>query len=121
MEQLVKFAVTSQDYVTITDHAGKTTRFLVFEAEPGREPVEIARIDLREDQTVHNFRGGEHPLDGVQVLIAGSAGQCFVEKMQARGIATVAVRGVSPSDAVAAYLAGLLKPMTDAEACECQH
>ena len=115
----MKFAVTSQDYLTITGHAGKTTRFLVFEAEKGGEPVETARLDLSDEQTVHNFKGGAHPLDGVEVLIAGSAGQCFVDRMAARGIVTVVASGIEPRAAVAAYLAGLLHPTTEAEACEC--
>ena len=115
----MKFAVTSQDYVTITGHAGKTTRFLVFEAEPGAEPAEIARLDLSDEQTVHNFKGGEHPLDGVQILIAGSAGQCFVDRMRERGIVTVAAPGLEPRMAVAAYLAGLLHPLSEGEACSC--
>lgn len=117
----MKIAVTSEDYLSITGHAGQATRFLVFNAEAGREPVEIARLDLREDQTVHNLRDGAHPLDGLDALIVGSAGQCFVERMQARGIATVAARGVSPVEAVAAYVAGLLKPLAEGEACSCGH
>ncbi len=117
----MKIAVTSQDYLTITGHAGQTTRFLVFTAESGRDPVEIARLDLSEDQTIHSFQGGEHPLDGLDALIVGSAGQCFVERMRARGITTVAARGVSPADAVAAYVAGLLQPLAEGEACTCDH
>jgi hypothetical protein len=119
MRSAVKFAVTSQDYLTITGHAGKTTRFLLFEAEAGREPVEIGRLDLSDDQTIHSFAGGKHPLDDVKVLIAGSAGQCFVERMQARGVITVTARGIEPKAAVAAYVAGLLHPMEQAEACDC--
>lgn len=117
----MKFAITSQDFTTITGHAGKTTRFLVYEAETGKEPVETARLDLNDDQTIHSFQGGAHPLDGVEVLIAGSAGQCFIEKMQARGITTVIASGIMPRDAVAAFMSGLLKPALEAEACDCHH
>ena len=115
----MKFAVASEDFQSIADHAGRATRFMVFEAEKDREPVEVGRIDLTEEQTVHNYQGGAHPLDGVEVLIAGSAGSCFIEKMQALGITTVVVRGVTPEAAVAAYLEGLLGPLTEAGACEC--
>jgi len=115
----VKFAVASEDFQTISGHAGHAARFLVFEAEAGIDPVEVARIDLNEDQTVHNFQGGQHPLDGVNVLIAGSAGGCFVEKMRERGITTVAVRNMAPATAVAAYLMGGIGPLTEAGACEC--
>jgi predicted Fe-Mo cluster-binding NifX family protein len=115
----VKFAVTSQDFLTITGHAGKTTRFLIFEAELGHEPVETGRLDLADDQTIHSFTGGKHPLDEVKVLIAGSAGQCFVDRMQARGVITVTAPGIEPRAAVAAYLAGLLHPTSEADACSC--
>lgn len=117
----MKFAVTSQDYTTISGHAGNATRFLVFEAQAGQEPVETARLDLSDDQTIHSFQGGAHPLDGVEVLIAGSAGQCFIEKMQARGIVTVIAPNIAPHAAVAAYVMGLLKPALEGEACDCHH
>ncbi len=115
----MKFAVASDDFQSVSGHAGHAARFLVFEAETGKEPVEIARIDLTEDQTIHNFQGGAHPLDGVEVLIAGSAGSCFVERMRERGIVTVAVKGITAAMAVSAYLAGVIRPLTDGGACEC--
>ncbi|MDR3527064.1 MAG: NifB/NifX family molybdenum-iron cluster-binding protein [Rhizomicrobium sp.] len=117
----MKFAVASEDFQTISGHAGHAARFLVFEAEAGNEPVEIARIDLNEDQTIHHFQGGQHPLDGIAVLIAASAGGCFVEKMRERGITTVAVNNMAPATAVAAYLMGGIGPLTEAGACECSH
>lgn len=117
----MKFAVASEDFEAISGHAGHAARFLVFEAERGKEPVEIARIDLNEDQTIHNFQGGAHPLDNVEVLIAGSAGGCFVERMKERGITTVVARDIPPAMAVAGYLLGAIGPLTEAGACECSH
>lgn len=117
----MKFAVASEDFQSISGHAGHAARFLVFEAVAGKTPTEIARIDLNEDQTIHNFQGGAHPLDGVEVLIAGSAGGCFIERMKARGITTVVARGFSPTDAVAAYLTGAIRAVTEGGACECSH
>lgn len=117
----MKFAVASEDFETISGHAGHAARFLVYEAEKGTEPQLIARIDLNEDQTIHHFKGGEHPLDGVNVLIAASAGQCFVEKMQDRGITTVAVANMPPATAVVAYLMGVIGPLTEPNTCSCSH
>lgn len=117
----MKFAVASEDFLSISGHAGHAVRFLVFEAEAGSDPVEIARIDLNEDQTIHNFQGGQHPLDGINVLIAGSAGGCFVERMNARGITTVVARDIPPAMAVAAYMMGVIGPLTEAGMCECSH
>lgn len=115
----MKVAVATEDFLTIAGHAGHATCFVVYEAETGKEPVETGRIDLNESQTVHNYAGGAHPLDGIEVLIAGGAGECFIEKMQRRGITTAVVRDLSPAAAVAAYMSGALKPMTQYQACTC--
>ncbi|HKJ77206.1 MAG TPA: nitrogen fixation protein, partial [Gammaproteobacteria bacterium] len=42
----MEIAITSQNFRTVTGHAGKTRRFLVYEAGPGQEPVEVDRLDL---------------------------------------------------------------------------
>ncbi|MGA7710828.1 MAG: hypothetical protein WCA81_02925 [Rhizomicrobium sp.] len=115
----MKFAVTSEDFDTVSGHAGKATRFLLFEAEAGREPVALGRLDLRDDQTIHSFQGDKHPLDGIEILITGKAGQCFIDRMAERGITTVLSPAVEAHAAVAAYLAGLLQPTTEADACSC--
>lgn len=117
----MKFAVVSEDFQTISGHPGHACRFLLFEAEVGQDPKEIGRIELSEEQTFHQFQGGAHPLDGVQVLIAGSAGECFVGRMRERGITTVAVPNMAPATAVAAYLMGVIGPLTNPGACHCGH
>jgi predicted Fe-Mo cluster-binding NifX family protein len=104
-------AVASQNFRTVTGHAGKSRRFLVFDAAPGRAPREVSRIDLPKDQSIHEFQGdGPHALDAVQVLIAGSAGDGFVSRMAARGVRTVATAEVDPAVAVERFLAGTLAP-----------
>jgi hypothetical protein len=66
---MMKIAVTSQNFRTITGHAGKTRRFLVYEAE-GSEVREIQRLDLPKEQSFHELPGdAAHPIDGVDVLI----------------------------------------------------
>lgn len=117
----MKFAVATDDFATVAAHAGHAARFVVFEGEPGQEPVETARVDLTQDQTGHYYQGGAHPLDGINVLIAGSAGQCFVEKMAARGIITAVAPGMAPDLAVAAYLTGVIGPLVEADTCQCSH
>lgn len=106
----MKFAVASQNFCNITPHAGKTRRFLLFEATPGGEPVETGRLDLAKEMAIHEFGGGPHPLDEVQVIIAGSAGPGFVARMKERGITAVATTESDPRTAVSAYLAGTLMP-----------
>jgi predicted Fe-Mo cluster-binding NifX family protein len=101
-------AVASQNFHTVTGHAGMARRFIVFNAEKGQSPREVTRLDLPKDQSIHEFKGESHPLDDVQVLIAGSAGAGFIDRMTARGVTTVVTSEIDPATAVANYLAGTL-------------
>jgi predicted Fe-Mo cluster-binding NifX family protein len=115
----MKFAVTSQNFRTITPHAGKTRRFLLFDVAPGSEPVETGRLDLPIEMSMHEFRGGPHPLDGTEVLIAGSAGPGFFAKMSERGIKAVTTAETDPVKAIADYLAGRLAAAPPDDGCGC--
>ncbi|MDE1987418.1 MAG: nitrogen fixation protein [Alphaproteobacteria bacterium] len=115
----MKFAVASQNFRTITPHAGKTRRFLLFEAAPGCEPVETGRLDLPKEMSMHEFRGTTHPLHEVNVVIAGSAGPGFVARLRERGVIAVTTAETDPHKAVADYLAGALQPASPDEECDC--
>jgi predicted Fe-Mo cluster-binding NifX family protein len=102
----VKIAVTSQNFRTVTPHAGRTRRFLVYRAEPEGEPVEIDRLDLPKDMAMHEFhREGAHPLDNVDVVIAGSFGDGFARRMAKRGVRAVTTDRTDPVEAVQDFLA----------------
>ncbi|MDV7143151.1 nitrogen fixation protein [Tropicimonas sp. TH_r6] len=104
-------AIASQNFRTVTGHAGRTRRFFIFEALLGQAPRETDRLDLPKDMSIHEFRdGGMHPLDLVDVVIAGSVGKGFVRRMEARGITAVATSETDPAKAAADYLAGILAP-----------
>jgi predicted Fe-Mo cluster-binding NifX family protein len=106
-----KIAVASQNFRTVTGHAGKTRRFLVYRVEPGDEPEEIDRLDLPKEMSFHELHDASpHPLDGVQVLIVGSCGEGFVRRLARRGIEVVATAETDPLRAIRDYLAGTLKP-----------
>lgn len=119
----MRIAVASQDYQRVTGHAGKARRFLVFEAEKGVAPREVERLDLLPELTMHEFHGaGAHPLDSMQVVIAGSAGPGFIRRLEARGIQAVTTSESDPATAIALYLAGSLPPPDphhDEHACGC--
>lgn len=118
----MKFAVASQNFRTITPHAGKTRRFLLFEAEAGKEPAETGQLDLPKEMSMHEFAGGPHPLDGVDVLIAGSAGPGFIVKMRERGVIAVATEETDPVKAINDYLVGKLTPAAPHDDdCGCGH
>ena len=119
----MKIAVTSQNFRTITPHAGRTRRFLVYAVEGG-DPVEVDRLDLPKELSMHEFHADSpHPLDAVDVIIAGSFGEGFATRMAKRGIVGVATDLTDPVEAVKQYLA---RPQSGGEApagpvCGCGH
>jgi predicted Fe-Mo cluster-binding NifX family protein len=115
---MMKIAVTSQNYRTVTPHAGKTRRFLVFEVEQGSPPREVDRLDLDQQMTMHEFQGGAHPLDLMHALITGSAGEGFVRKLGSRGVRVIVTGETDPRQAIADFLNGCVKP---AAPHDCSH
>jgi predicted Fe-Mo cluster-binding NifX family protein len=109
----MKIAVTSQNFKNITPHAGKTRRFLVYEVNGDGEPVEAGRLDLDKMMTIHEFRGGDaaHPLDEMDVLITGSAGAGFVQRLHSRGVQVVQTGEKDPIQAIADLRNGQIKPI----------
>ena len=105
----MRIAVASQNFRTVTGHAGKTRRFLVFEASPGQPAREVERFDLPKEMAFHEFRGdGPHPLYSVQAVIAGSMGPGFARRLAGRGITAVATSETDPARAADAFVAGTL-------------
>jgi len=115
----MRFAVASQNYRTVTPHAGKTRRFLLFDAVSGSPPVECGRLDLPPDMTLHAFTGGPHPLDMIDVVIAGSAGTGVVARLREHGVIALSTTETDPSIAVSAFLDGTLPPGGGHDGCAC--
>ncbi len=108
----MKIAVTSQNFRTITPHAGKTRRFLVYEIDPSGEVIEGERLDLDKMMTMHEFQGNQdaHPLDEMDVIISGSAGAGFVQRLHARGVRVVVTGETDPMQAIADLQNDRIKP-----------
>ena len=97
----MRIAVTSQNFRTVTGHAGKTRRFLVYEGVPGLTPKEVKRLDLPRELSIHETPpNAMHPLDSVQVLITGGCGEGFFRKMARRGVKVVVTEEEDPLTAV---------------------
>jgi predicted Fe-Mo cluster-binding NifX family protein len=112
----VKIAITSQNFRTITGHAGKTTHFLVFEGSAGEALREVERLDLPAELMMHAFRGTDgHPLQAVDALITGGAGEGFVRRLGAWGVRVAITSETDPTAAVRAFLKGELAPATGPE------
>lgn len=98
----MRIAVASQNLQTITPHAGKTRMFIVFDAQPGRAPEQLGRLQLPPGQTIHDWPAdAPHPLEAVDVVIAGSAGSKFVANLARRGVRTVITDATDPLTAAA--------------------
>lgn len=103
----MKIAVTSQNFRTVTGHAGKTRRFLIYEIGADRAPREIERLDLPKGMAFHDFRGdGPHPVDVVNVLVTSGCGQGFSNRMASRGIRVIPTSETDPDKAVVAIANG---------------
>jgi predicted Fe-Mo cluster-binding NifX family protein len=85
----MKIAVTSQNFKTITGHAGKTRRFIIFDKDQDGKIEMDKKLDLSKEMSFHEFQGNEHPVDEVDILITGSCGNGFIQKMSRRGIKVI--------------------------------
>jgi predicted Fe-Mo cluster-binding NifX family protein len=111
----MKIAVTSQNFRTITQHAGKTRRFLIFEQAPtSSDAKEIARLDLPKEMSIHEFHGENHPIFEMDYLITGSCGQGFAKRLASAGVTVLITGEEDPLTAVTAVIEG--KPLPPAAA-----
>jgi len=104
----VRIAVTSQNFKTITGHAGKARRFIVYETDGPESPRELERLDLPKELSIHEYHGDDHPLFGLglDALVTQGAGQGFVQRMARHGIAVHPTGEADPLAAVALVAAG---------------
>jgi len=103
----MKVGVTSQNFRTITGHAGKTRRFLVFSEKSPGQWQEFERIDLPREMSMHEFKGTDHPVDALDVLITAGCGEGFIRKMARRGVEVIQTGESDPEVAVNKLMAGL--------------
>lgn len=101
--------ISSQNFRTITGHAGKARRFLLYEISGHDQVEETGRLDLPKAMSMHEFRGEEHPLFGLDVVITGGCGNGFIRRLSTKGVTVVATSETDPTQAVRLVAAG--KPL----------
>jgi predicted Fe-Mo cluster-binding NifX family protein len=108
----MRVAITSQNFKTITGHAGKSRRFLIFELEPGQNPTEIERLDLPKELSLHEYHGTDHPLfqRGLNAILTGGAGRPFITRMAREGIDVISTSETDIASALAALSDGKPPP-----------
>jgi predicted Fe-Mo cluster-binding NifX family protein len=101
----MKIAVPTQDWTTISGHAGKARNWLLYDLADQRAGAPLpmpARVELSQEQLPHYFKdAGPHPLDGVELVLAGSAGDGFICHMKKRGAEVVLTGETDPATALA--------------------
>lgn len=108
----MKIAIPTKDWQTVAGHAGQARRWLVYDLGTGRDYAqqglpEPARVELETSQVLHHFEDdGPHPLDGVELVIAASAGDGFIRHMKTRGADVVLTGESNPAKALEAVASG---------------
>jgi predicted Fe-Mo cluster-binding NifX family protein len=104
----MRIAIASKDFTEVSNHAGQTRHWLVYDSDRPDVPEQIS---LEKNQLIHHFQDdGPHPLDGVELVIAGSAGDGFFRHMAKRGAEVVLTGEKDAKRALAAVLAGEVLP-----------
>lgn len=104
-------AVASRDGRSVAGHIGKCADWIVYAVNDQGEVSEQERIHLSKEMVFHHFRGdASHLLDACSIFIGASAGDSFIEKMQARGMQVELTAESDPATAVTDYVHQTLAP-----------
>ena len=107
--QPLLIAVASQNARTVTPHAGRTRRFLLFTKAADGRVEEAGRFELPKAMTLHGWPASRpHPLFAVDVVVVGSAGAHFREKLARAGVSVVVDDGGAVRDAASRAAAGVV-------------
>jgi hypothetical protein len=110
----MKIAVATQNHWTqVSGHAGQTRDWLVFDCQPSLPLPTAQRVVLTKEQLPHHFQDdGPHPLHGVDILIAASAGDGFVRHMHKWGAQVLLTGEPDPVTALEKVMVGEALPDT---------
>jgi predicted Fe-Mo cluster-binding NifX family protein len=95
----MKVGITSQNFRTITGHAGKTRRFLVYDVDESGQWQAQESLDLPKEMSLHEYHGDNHPAYALDVIITAGCGEGFRRRMHSHGVKVIAT---SESDPVTA-------------------
>lgn len=106
----MKIAIATKDFSTVSSHAGQARQWLVYDLSGHRAnqllPAPL-QVDLEKEQVLHVFEdNAPHPLDGVDVVVAASAGDGFIRHMKKRGSEVLLTGESDPAVAITRILAG---------------
>lgn len=112
----MKIAIATKDYANVASHAGQARKWLLYDLsghKAGQLLPQPAFVELAKEEVLHHFQDdGPHPLDGVDIMVAGSAGDGFIRHMKKRGTDVLLTGERDPAAALTCILAGEALPDT---------
>lgn len=112
----MKIAIATQDFLHVSGHAGQSRTWLLYDLTDHRADKLLPpplRIELEKEQVLHHFQDdAPHPLDGVDIIVAGSAGDGFIRHMMKRGAQVLLTGETDPTLALTKIMAGEALPDT---------
>ena len=122
-EKLVAVAVTNDG--SITPHAGRALRWMVYVVSDEAEASLAWTLDLTDIGCLHEWHvrgdGNRHPLHFVDIAIAASAGEGVRRRLQQRNTELLTTIETNPDKAVEAYRTGNLVEGLPHEDQACLH
>ena len=110
----MKIAIATRNYEEVSGHAGQARQWLLYDLSQhasGKLLPAPRRVDLDKEQVLHVFADdGPHPLDGVDIVVAASAGDGFIRHMRKRGADVLLTGESDPAYAITSILAGEALP-----------
>ncbi|MFN3604325.1 MAG: NifB/NifX family molybdenum-iron cluster-binding protein [Leptonema sp. (in: bacteria)] len=113
----MKIAITTKEYKSIVGHAGRCSKFLIYEIQ-NNEISNVFKKELPEEYVFHNFFHNQkastntpHPLDDIDIFITASSGQGFVNRMALRGKRVMITNEKDPETAVKKFLKNELEEL----------
>ncbi|WP_294538064.1 hypothetical protein [uncultured Rhodoblastus sp.] len=110
----MKIGVATKDWLAVSGHAGKATCWLLYDLaqyRPGEPLPPPTRVELTKEQLFHYFDDkGPHPLDGIEIAVAGSAGDGFIRHLRKRGAEVLLTGETDPATALTRIASGETLP-----------
>jgi predicted Fe-Mo cluster-binding NifX family protein len=122
----MKIAIATRNFTEVSGHAGQAREWLLYDLSSHQSSQLLPaprRVDLARDEVLHTFEDDRaHPLDGVDIVVARSAGDGFIRHMKKRGSEVLLTGESDPAVAITRILAGeaLADPRFDITTALCR-
>jgi predicted Fe-Mo cluster-binding NifX family protein len=112
----MKIAIATKGFLSVSGHAGQSRTWLLYDLSQ-HSPEGLLpppqRVQLAKHEVLHVFEdNGPHPLDRVDVVVAGSARDGFIRHMKKRGAEVLLTGETDPTLALTKIIAGVALPDT---------